>query len=200
MRKSKQPRNQHNPGKKRAASAVQPSSKRATIAGDPDDDHFQWATRGMDFGGPWGWHLAHPCTVYRHIIPELHGFEGMTWQQIQSGTGKGSGHFTEIKKLHRDAQKRLEELGIDPEQPLFELKLDHKMQRVWGLRERKLHILWWDPLHEVYNTTGADKKDHRKRSPRRTERDAQHPTEACPFGPGECAHTSFCDVCVTKCS
>lgn len=152
----------------------------------------------MDFGGPWGWHRVHPCFVFRHIIPELHHYEGMSWQTIQEGTNKGSGHFIDIAELHKDARARLTLLGVDLEQPLFELKVDNKAERIWGFRRGKLHILWWDPLHEVYNTTGADKRDRRVRSPKVTLREPGHPTEFCPFGPEECGSMPHCDACATK--
>lgn len=167
------------------------------MAGDPDDDHFAWVTSGMDFGGPWGWHRVHPCFVFRHVIPELHHYEGLTWQAIQKGTNKGSGHFIDIRELHKDAQARLAELGIDLEQPLFELKIDNKKERIWGFRRGKLHILWWDPLHEVYRSTGADKRDRRIRSPKLIPREPTHPVESCPFTPGECNGMSYCDACAT---
>ena len=114
---------------------------------DPDEARAgvpAWRVRGLDLGGPFGWHDA-GATDLRAVADKLGHFETMRWADIESA---GS-HAVEVGRLCAAAQKRLRELRQDDVDELFSLRLAGRA-RVWGFREgRLLRILWWDPEHAV---------------------------------------------------
>lgn len=176
--------------------------KQARIKGDPQDSCFRWRTNRLDFGGPWGWHLVHPCELHRNIIRDLHELEGWTWMDVQKSRSKGSGNSISVQDLHKDAQARLTQLGIE-EENLFELRIDgflsYQYPRVWGVRDGQyLRVLWWDPYHEIYHTV-ANKKERRTRNAGVTTRAAPDPT-SCPFGATGRPAGDLCKHCSTQLS
>src|SRR5680860_208464 len=97
--------------------------------------------------GGWGWQNVSRATVVERILYKLAHFETMTFPDIERAV-KGS-HNVSYDQLCRDAQKRLEERGLEDLDQLFSLRLSGK-ERIWGIREGNvLRILWWDPKHQV---------------------------------------------------
>ena len=137
-------RNQRKPKAKQI-----PSHKNIRKSVDPSDffkKEASWAVRRLDRNGQWGWDSVSLGEFYQAIHPKLRDFESMTWQEIISG---GS-HNIEVYKLITDAQKRLEVLNLNDLEELFSLRLEG-VKRIWGILERGiLHIIWYDPKHEVY--------------------------------------------------
>lgn len=182
--KRRKPRAEHAPSE----------GRQVRIGQDPGSAQFHWRTNKMDFGGPWGWHLVHPCYVHRKIIPDLQSFEGMTWTQIKTGASKGSGSSIHGSKLHDKARARLRQLGIDEDQHFFELKFDHKTLRLWGVRGAALRILWWDPHHEVYPAQAGQQARRRQNTPIKT-----RPLPAladCPLSESERQADDMCRQCI----
>ena len=175
--------------------ALPDSNRRARIAQEPGESYFGWRSDSLDFGGPWGWHRAHPCHVHQAIIPILQAAEQRTWTDVLAGKSTGGANEVPVGKLHREAQNRLSLLQID-EDNLFEFKVDHKLQRVWGIRDgRYFRLLWWDPKHEIYSVR-SDKKDRRRPSPTVKPRDVANPG-ACPFADGA-GSGRFCRHCDSR--
>jgi hypothetical protein len=55
-----------------------------------------------------------------------------------------------IENLPRTALRRLQELQLDDEDGLCELRIKGAA-RVWGFRRGNvIHVLWWDPEHTVF--------------------------------------------------
>ncbi len=169
--------------------------KSVRIENDPGSTFFRWKMNRLDYGGPWGWHLVHPCYVYRKIIPDLQSFEGMDWQQVYRGQSKGSAHSLHGSKLHRKAQDRLRKLDIELDQDFIELKIDHKNLRLWGIRNGHLNILWWDPHHEIY-ATKANKAEarHDGTIARRPPAEGRE----CPYSAEERSGNVHCENCWTQ--
>jgi len=99
----------------------------------------------MDVGGPWCFYRD-GIDRLRYIVDKLSDFETMTWNEIKRNRGN---HSVELASLSAGAKKRLEDIGRDDEDALFSFRLSGR-ERVWGIRrEALLHLLWWDPKHEV---------------------------------------------------
>jgi len=104
-----------------------------------------WSFAIVDVGGPWCFRCL-PSRELPSVLARLGQFEGMTWTQIEQGTGS---HFVSCGRLVRNATKRLQELRYDDIDQLFSLRIKGK-PRIWGIRAGSvLRILWWDPEHEV---------------------------------------------------
>lgn len=155
------------PGRKPRLERSPNQGKQPRIEQDPEDARFRWRCDRPDFGGPWGWHLIHPCDLHQRVLKHLHDYEGMTWMELQKNRKTGSGGSIPVRDLHQKAISRMSLLGIE-EEHLFEVKIDgfstYPYPRVWGFRSGQvLNILWWDPHHEVYHTE-ANKHETRKRN------------------------------------
>jgi hypothetical protein len=82
----------------------------------------------------------------RIVLARLKNLETMTWAEIK---GPKKSHNVEKFKLIKEAQDRLEEIGLDYLEELFSLRITGE-HRVWGvLNNHILQILWWDPTHEI---------------------------------------------------
>jgi hypothetical protein len=79
---------------------------------------------------------------------KLRGFETMTAGEV-FGPNRGHKHIP-IENLPRDASRRLQELQLDDEDGLCELRIKGA-SRVWGFRRGNvIHVLWWDSYHTVF--------------------------------------------------
>ena len=57
----------------------------------------------------------------------------------------------EVRLISPAAQKHLMQRNIETD-TLISLRVTGK-KRIWGVRDGSvLHLLWWDPQHEVYPT------------------------------------------------
>lgn len=86
-------------------------------------------------------------------LDKLSAFETMTWAEIEGANH----HFLNPESLSKGATKRLAEIQKDEHQDrLFSLRLKGRA-RVIGIKyDACLHLLWWDPDHEV----APSKKKH----------------------------------------
>lgn len=107
-----------------------------------------WSLEALDLDGPFGWRRFGP-TVVTGVLKSLRGFETMTLGEIFTDSRKQN-HKVSVERLSTKAQRRLEELKLDDQDELWQLRLTGT-QRVWGLRNKAVFsLLWWDPDHEVY--------------------------------------------------
>jgi len=73
----------------------------------------------------------------------------MKWGELY-GRRDSSNHPMPIEKIERGAQKRLQELGRQQFDSLFQINVRGKI-RIWGIRDRAFfYLLWYDPNHTVY--------------------------------------------------
>jgi len=138
-------------GKKKAKRTKTPLEKKKPRGGERVDAVgnllIAWRIQDLDPEGGWGWQDVSRATVVERILYKLAHFETMTFPDIERAV-KGS-HNVSYDQLCRDAQKRLEERGLEDLDQLFSLRLSGK-ERIWGIREGNvLRILWWDPKHQV---------------------------------------------------
>jgi hypothetical protein len=119
---------------------------------------MSWGLARVDLWGQWGWLKLDP-----EHVSELHGelvdLEGETLHDLLKGE-----EIKDIpaKHLRRAARERLEHLGLEEHDTLWELRLKGK-RRAWGLVERSVfHFLWWDPEETACNP--PPKRQRRRRS------------------------------------
>ena len=99
------------------------------------------------------WSLKYCNNLYEDIILKLKSFEGMTWDEInkqQHGKfGKSSNHFVKIADLTKEAQKRIQILGIIDD-VVYSLRLEGKLRLYGMLEDGIFNIIWYDKNHEIY--------------------------------------------------
>jgi hypothetical protein len=99
----------------------------------------------MDIDGDWCFYRE-GIEKLRYVIGKLRDFETMTWAEIKARTGS---HSISVGDIATKAWNRLVDIGRDQEDTLFSLRLGGE-ERVLGVRRNAiLHLLWWDPGHEV---------------------------------------------------
>ncbi len=130
---------------KKPAIAQEPRNQKHPVSlFDPDvnkNNPLTWGLRYADVAGSeWSW-----CELDPEHTGDLHaqlsGIEGESLFNLLKGQ-----RIKDIPVAHmtRGAQTRLEELGLEEAEVLWELRLNSK-RRVWGLVEGAVfHFLWWD--------------------------------------------------------
>ena len=132
-------------------------AKKASVGRiDPDDYRNQtplWGFRLLDAsGGPWSWDNLTPKATLQILVRLRHLSERL-WSEIFRDR---SNNEIEVSALCNRAQQRLAERCRDTYDVLVKLRVDGP-GRIWGIRDgRVLHILGWDPGHEVYPMNIAD--------------------------------------------
>ncbi|HEX4964205.1 MAG TPA: hypothetical protein VF173_25490 [Thermoanaerobaculia bacterium] len=98
-------------------------------------------------GRSFGWHRLAPAKAIQ-LREKLANFESMTWHEILTDAKKRN-HAIPIEDLCKEAQDRLEEVGLGDLDELVSLRLSGT-ERVWGMRDANVLVLvWWDPDHAV---------------------------------------------------
>ncbi len=112
-----------------------------------NDEHPSWRIARLEFVDPFGWHEVTTSTIH-DIRKKLSNLESMTWNDILI-RAKKQNHSVPLNRLCKKAQIRLSEMKLDSLEELVSLRLSGE-ERVWGYRIGPvLHVLWWDPHHEV---------------------------------------------------
>lgn len=105
---------------------------------------FKWTTEQIELDGPFGFSNAAHDAIFYKIIPRLHGFECLNWEQMKA-TGS---HDIEFSRLSKEAQQRIREF-YDDERDVYSLKIEGRL-RVVGFRDGAIcRIIWFDPEHAV---------------------------------------------------
>lgn len=137
MSKRPKVRREPDPRKRASTGGIEPE-RRGLLA---------WRFSHADLDGRWGWRnldSAHLDELRRDLA------------QAERDTRLELERTRRIKAIPvedvcRDARDRLEGIGLEDEDTLWELRIatTHK-RRVWGLvRASVFHLLWWDPDHTV---------------------------------------------------
>lgn len=137
---------------KQVKSKFQPTPRKSVqIAEDVDSysrQKFKWRVieKYIDYDDEdWGWSQVEIRKFFQEILPRLHNYETMTWNDIFS---RSSCHCWEIGEIPQRAQRKLREKypdhdtfhQIDMEQPC----------RLLGVRDRQiLYLVWYDPNHTI---------------------------------------------------
>lgn len=88
---------------------------------------------------------------HRQLLGRLRGIESMTLHAVFSTDGRIGKDYQLDKGLpNKDANKRLEELGLDDLDFISRLRITGE-RRLYGIREaNQFYALWWDPHHEIW--------------------------------------------------
>ncbi len=114
-----------------------------------NEEYFRWRCKSVDLDGNWGVRDVDCETLWGEVIPRLHSFESMRWNEI-IGPRSTSDHTMPVSALETPARDRLKELGLEHLENLFQLSIKGK-PRIWGYKDRiEFNLLWFDPDHTVY--------------------------------------------------
>ena len=109
-----------------------------------------WRVSLLDMDGPFGRPVERADPT--EILDFLSTIEKLTWDDILKNRRSGGHHHVEVRRICSAARKRLNQLNLEPD-TLISLRVT-ATKRIWGVREGSvLHLLWWDPWHEVYPAT-----------------------------------------------
>lgn len=136
---------------KQAALVASPSGAKKPGAKDTPDvikhEPLSWGLERVDFGGTWGWRgldAKHIDELHRELVKR----EGETLERLLKAK-----EVKDIPAVHmkREAKERLQKLGLEERDTLWELRLPSK-RRAWGLMDGAVfQFLWWDPDETACN-------------------------------------------------
>lgn len=106
-----------------------------------------WGVSLLDEAGPFGHGVS--AVDAREILNFLPLMERLTWDEVLKNRRTGGHHHVAVDRISPTARRRLEQRGIRTD-ALVSLRVSGA-KRIWGIRQGAvLHLLWWDPRHEVY--------------------------------------------------
>jgi hypothetical protein len=132
--------------------------KKVPPVSPPDyrDDNPSWRVREMLMVEPFGWHSMSGAEIAK-IHARLATLERSTWREILlPSMGRKKHHYMPVNEICAEAQDQLEEKKLADTDSLVSLRIG-KTERVWGiLQAGSLLLLWWDPLHLIYEMNVPD--------------------------------------------
>lgn len=136
--------------RKRVRETAQVSAaKRPREAIGTNSEKPTWGVSLLDQSGPFGRGISADDAA--EILDFLPRMEKLTWNEVLKNRRDGGNHQVAVRLICSAAQKRLEQRGIETD-ALISLRVTGE-KRIWGIRQGSvLHLLWWDPEHEVYPT------------------------------------------------
>lgn len=136
--------------KKQVRTSIEPKTGKVPRSKDEDllNRNISFRVGMMDTNWSYGWDKVDSDTFWSDIYPRLKDFESMKLSQILIND-RSNHHNISRSKLIRDAQKRLDDIGLDDLDEVFSLRLTGK-HRIFGkLSNAVLNVIWWDPKHEI---------------------------------------------------
>jgi hypothetical protein len=110
-----------------------------------------WRFTHVDHDGRWGFDRMEPA-VLCEVLRKLADCESMTVQELR-GTRRLFKEYDLPGGLCKDALDRLTAMRRDDMTKIQRLEFTG-LQRLYGFLEGNVfHVVWWDPLHEVYPST-----------------------------------------------
>ena len=109
------------------------------------DERPSWRIAQLDvIDDQYGWHKVSPAKML-YIREKLASYESMTWNEILAD--QDYNHHIDVNRVKdKGVRKRLDEMGLET---VLRLRLTGA-ERIWGYRVGAvLHIIWWDPLHNI---------------------------------------------------
>jgi hypothetical protein len=134
---------------KQARAAAMPDPRRQPVSHAPslNSERPSWRVSKIETSDPFGWHVIDEEKL-TDIRAKLAQFESMTWNEILVASKKQN-HSVFVGNLCKEAQERLQAIGLGDVESLISLRLSGR-ERVWGWRQgTALLLLWWDPEHRV---------------------------------------------------
>jgi hypothetical protein len=109
---------------------------------------FRWSTAHTVLVGAFGFAQAEHAHLLHDIIPRLHGFQTMNWEQLG---GQGC-HEIAFGSLSKDGQAAVQE-ACDDDLDVYSLRINGAM-RVLGTVDGNVCLLrWFDPEHQFCPST-----------------------------------------------
>lgn len=138
--------------RKQVKSKFHPTPQKSVhIAEDVDSyrrQNFKWRVieKYIDYDDEeWGWKQVDIRRFFQKLLPRLHDYETMTWDEIFR---RQSCHSWEIGEIPIKAQRKLREKY--PENETFHQIDMEQPCRLLGIRDRQiLYLIWYDPHHTV---------------------------------------------------
>ncbi len=111
----------------------------------PSGECPRWSFCVVDSDGPWCFSAMKGKRLGK-VLKRLGAFEGMTFEQLRAAKC----HDLATESVSSKAMRRLEKIKLDDAaDSLYSLRID-STRRIIGIRHLGVvHILWWDPDHEV---------------------------------------------------
>lgn len=137
---------------KRARAKHEPSFNNVPkVAAEPRsimDQQPAWRLGNMRMEPPFGWDTVTRDDMTQ-IVRHLKGLESMTWSAILIGAKKYN-HHCDVAGMSREARACLDDDWQGGADEMLTMRLTNK-KRVWGVLDGPIvHLLWWDPEHDVY--------------------------------------------------
>ncbi|MEO5313194.1 hypothetical protein PV772_03580 [Pseudarthrobacter sp. CC12] len=131
------------------------TQKRAVVLDVEHDQVLErklvWRFNQIDRDGDWSPINIDPQHI-ANLFEKMASFETMTIGEIFA-PGSEHGKSYEVASMPAPPQKRLQELERDDETEIVRLRCGGAPRLYGFLREHVFHILWWDPLHQVWPST-----------------------------------------------
>lgn len=107
-----------------------------------------WCIAKLQGDPPFGWRGISEKKLWDDILRRLRDYESMKWTEILGSKN----HEVPVSGIVREARRKLEEMGLGDVEKLLSLRVSNK-ERIWGIRmpDGTVHLLWWDPKHEVWD-------------------------------------------------
>ena len=84
------------------------------------------------------------------LMKALANFETMTVGEVFPGNGQPGKDYDIEEIPTKEARDRLDTIGLADMTKISVLRLSG-VQRLYGFRcENVFHVVWWDPLHEIW--------------------------------------------------
>jgi hypothetical protein len=109
-----------------------------------------WRLGNLRMRSPFGWDTISRSDMVA-VIAHLKSLETMTWSAILVGAKKQN-YNCNVSDLAKPAREIIEQdwQGADK---VLSIRLTNT-KRMWGIVDQGiLHLLWWDPAHEVMPST-----------------------------------------------
>lgn len=113
-----------------------------------------------DVDGKWGWKGLCTHVFFTDLFSKiLNDYQSMKYTELISPKNKSHAINIDDPGFSRDAIKRIQDLKLHERfDELISINITGK-KRLWCTHdENDLHILWWDPKHEVYPSVKKSKK------------------------------------------
>lgn len=129
-----------------------PSTKTARRLKNPDAyelSNFRWRVLDefIDYEDEeWGWDKVDIREFFQKLLPRLHEYETMTWQELLQ---RQSCHYSPVDTLNPQAQNKLKQKY--PQYDIFHQIDMYQPCRLLGIRDGVyFYLVWHIPHHNIY--------------------------------------------------
>lgn len=128
--------------KDRPSRPVLPGAERST-------ERICWRFEYVDHDGPWGFGEVQPKTL-GWLLGRLSALERMTVNEVFHRGDYPGKDYNVADIPTSKALARLEAIGLGDMTKIWVLRLQGQPRLYGFLVENVFHVVWWDPLHEIW--------------------------------------------------